>query len=177
MGAPVSRRTFVSTVGNGVIGLAMTLPILGKTVQSETASTVGSAASVDRILTVVRGNVTLELTADVLSRFPSVTRLVGRSGRATSYSGVALSDLFAAVGADGSARARVLSHGPAHDPVVATALPPFTTAGQTALVATAINGRALDAGEGGPACLIVTPFATGTGAGPLGRLLRVEVLG
>jgi hypothetical protein len=61
--------------------------------------------------------------------------------------------------------------------VVATVLPASTTAGQTALVATAINGRALDAGEGAPACLIVAPFAASIGVSPLGRLLRVEVLG
>jgi hypothetical protein len=177
--APVPRRAFVATVGGGVLGLATALPIFGGSAASAAPAepVVVSAKLADWSLTVVRSSVALDLTADALSRFEVTTRVVRRAGTAAaSYSGVALVDLFAAVGAGSGARALVLSSALTGEQTVTSVLTPFEVRSR-ALVATTLNGRALSADEGAPARLITARSATGNAFASSGRVLRIDVLG
>lgn len=189
--SPVSRRTFVLTVAAGVFGLGVIAGIKsGADARSVSSLRLNrdAAAGIEPItnagalaawsLSVVRGPVELELTADVLSRFESTTRIFRQVGSARGiYGGVELNDLLAAVGAGTGVGARVVSCVPNGGREISTVLMPSDTAGGMSLIATTCNGRALTAAEGGPARLVYFRQQLNSIIAPLGRVKRIEVLG
>ena len=185
--APVSRRTFATTVAGGGAALAAVasleklagsgIPWFGRasvvslSTGGHPAAMPSAAISSAGTLSIVRGSVSVVLPSDVLDRFAVVERVVGQgNGSAQRFTGVALIDLLSAVGAGTGVRVRVTSATTVGSSTVI--LTPAQASAPSSLVATRINGRLLTTASGAPARLI-----SGTSPAATGRLVRMEVLG